>query len=80
MTVIVSSDELPEPTETDFQGAGSAAWNVAGPLDVLWLPRRGGVPPRIGVGCESTMIALNTCDARDLALTLLAACDREEGP
>ncbi|RSN19886.1 hypothetical protein DL990_40990 [Amycolatopsis sp. WAC 01416] len=80
MTVIVSSAELPEPTDTDFHGSGAAAWNIAGPLDVLWLPRHGDVPPRIGIGCEPTMLALNTQHAREFALALLAACEREERP
>ncbi|WP_255433400.1 hypothetical protein [Amycolatopsis sp. WAC 01375] len=40
MTVIVSSAELPEPTDTDFHGSGAAAWNIAGRRVRTTTPRR----------------------------------------
>ena len=52
MTMIVSTEELPEPTMRDVDG-DSLVWDVHGGLGVAWIPPDNGLP------CATELVNMN---------------------
>lgn len=74
MSMMISTEELPDPTIHKVDG-DSVAWDIGGGLVVLWVPPEGRAPAAVGLGIHGLVMPLPTATARDLALALLAAVE-----